>query len=311
MQRFDNRTRLKGVAFAPSGAVAATGGQDGIARLWDVRTGRLLHMLDGHSDILDVRFSRDGTRLATTALDGSARVWDAGSGVLVSTISGHTGFVASVEFTRDGSRLITTSRDGTIRISDPGTGHELLVLRGHRDVVDSATVDPSGRALMSVGADKTIRIWDALPEPELRPLVRMTGPVTSVAAAGDLIAASAGTEVLVVDARDGRVVHRLLAAGPLSGLGFSPDGALLAAAGRGRAHGLARRIVGASRQLERFVARRGPHTRRAHRDRGPRGHRPADDGGEARALVPGWRDGRRGRQGRAAARDGFSGERHA
>ena len=83
-----------GVAFSLHGRVLATGGGDGLVRLWDVtgddvslrmtvpghtdvRTGQPIgERLTGHEDALThLAFSPSGDLLATASDDGTARLW--------------------------------------------------------------------------------------------------------------------------------------------------------------------------------------------------------------------------------------------
>jgi WD40 repeat protein len=55
--------------------VTASG--DGIARVWDGATGKLLHEIKGHGARLSsARYSPDGTRIITASEDFTARLWD-------------------------------------------------------------------------------------------------------------------------------------------------------------------------------------------------------------------------------------------
>ena len=55
-----------GVSFSPDGKLLLTGGADMLARLWDVATGRELHVFRGHRNwVSAVSFSPDGRRLLT------------------------------------------------------------------------------------------------------------------------------------------------------------------------------------------------------------------------------------------------------
>ena len=59
------------------GALAASGGMDAIARLWDVRTGRNVLTCEGHvKAVLSLDFSPNGHLLATGSEDNTARLWD-------------------------------------------------------------------------------------------------------------------------------------------------------------------------------------------------------------------------------------------
>ncbi|MBC8351519.1 MAG: hypothetical protein H8E66_06000 [Planctomycetes bacterium] len=61
-------------AFSPDGAMIATGGEDKLIRLWDVRKKRVVTTLEGHSEgIQSLTFSADGTMLASAG--GEVKVW--------------------------------------------------------------------------------------------------------------------------------------------------------------------------------------------------------------------------------------------
>jgi WD40 repeat protein len=74
------------VAFAPDGRLLATADHDGMVKLWNVVTGRLLASLDGRTNWLGgVAFSPDGRTLAAIGNDTDVRLWDVtevvGSGI--------------------------------------------------------------------------------------------------------------------------------------------------------------------------------------------------------------------------------------
>ena len=72
----DIRDRCLKSTFSPDGKMLATGGEDGLVKLWDVATGELLRTYDCQSGkVLCVRFSPDGKSFVTTGRDGPARLW--------------------------------------------------------------------------------------------------------------------------------------------------------------------------------------------------------------------------------------------
>ncbi len=69
------------VAYQPDGSRLATGGDDGVVRIWDCATGEQLHTLTGHTGVVrSVAYQPDGTRLATGGDDGVVRIWDSATG---------------------------------------------------------------------------------------------------------------------------------------------------------------------------------------------------------------------------------------
>ena len=69
------------VAAAPDGSWLASGGQDGLVRIWDVANGQQRAGLTGHTDAAyAVAAAPDGSWLASGCRDRSVRIWDVASG---------------------------------------------------------------------------------------------------------------------------------------------------------------------------------------------------------------------------------------
>jgi WD40 repeat protein len=64
-------------AIAPDGKTIATGGQDGMVRLWDMATAKEKRYFAGHQACITcLRFSPDGKRLASGSDDTTVLIWD-------------------------------------------------------------------------------------------------------------------------------------------------------------------------------------------------------------------------------------------
>jgi WD40 repeat protein/serine/threonine protein kinase len=106
--------------FSPDGRRLVTGGNDRVARIWDLETGKeiLNPPFREHKDRLtEVEFSSDGRAVASAA-GAEALVWSAADGRVLRRYRGHAGMVLSARFTPDGKWLVTGGDDATLKVWD-------------------------------------------------------------------------------------------------------------------------------------------------------------------------------------------------
>src|SRR5207249_4309777 len=94
----------------------ATGGQDGVVRLWEVATGKALTHLHHDQFVRSVAFSPDGKFLLTASWDKTARVWDLATGRPVGQPMLHQDYLTAAAFSPDGQWVLTGCADGTARL---------------------------------------------------------------------------------------------------------------------------------------------------------------------------------------------------
>jgi WD40 repeat protein len=73
-----HRAGVYALAYSRDGRFLASGGEDGIIKIWEAATGRELRTFRGHSGlIMTLAYSRDGRLLASASWDKTVKVWDA------------------------------------------------------------------------------------------------------------------------------------------------------------------------------------------------------------------------------------------
>ena len=89
--RFDLENPVNCVAFSPTGKTAASAHDDGNIRVWDIETGELRSLLQGHRGAVNqVVYSEDSQRLFSSSDDATIKVWDVQTLVALETLTGPT-----------------------------------------------------------------------------------------------------------------------------------------------------------------------------------------------------------------------------
>ncbi|MCC7374898.1 MAG: TIR domain-containing protein [Verrucomicrobiales bacterium] len=209
-----HRERECYAVYSPDGTRVLSWG-DSIAVLRDATTLRPSLELRGHAhDILHAAFSDDARWITTTDEQGEIRVWSASDGRVVATFQ-HAG-ATSARMGPGGKQVVTAAPGGEAILWDLATGARVAEVR-LGSVLDFGT----NTRLMAFHPSGERVAFNALPDP------------------------------VVVDARDGRTLFRLVGhSREVRSLQFSPDGTWLLSAGE---DGTARLWLAGNGQLERTL----------------------------------------------------------
>jgi WD40 repeat protein len=145
------------VDFSPDGQTLASGGTDGIIRLWDVETGQKIAALSGHSNwVRSVNFSTNGRYLVSGSLDSLVKIWSLKKNICERTLRGHQDQVWSAKFAAKDLLVISVGSDYQAKVW-LSKGDEVATITSPDKQIIAVTIH--GMQAASSNA-KTVKIWD-------------------------------------------------------------------------------------------------------------------------------------------------------
>jgi WD40 repeat protein len=191
------KDQIHAVAFRPDRNQILTGSTDGVCRLWDLGSGKLLRETRQPGTVYSLSFRPDGRWFVIGSSDGTARVWSSENDH-AGPVLRHGDAVEWATFGRDGLTLLTASWDGRLRKWDPYTG-TLLYESAESGSIMSGGLGPDDRLAATVVNRRPVRLWDAQTgQPALTRLAQRTGPLRAATLGPDgRTMVAAGTDFLV------------------------------------------------------------------------------------------------------------------
>lgn len=140
------------LAVDRTGTLVATGGADGVVKVWDIRAGYTTHTFHGHGGVVSaLHFFEIEVAQKDDGADNSKKRKRSKS-QQEEPVAGET----SVEF-----RLASGAEDGKVRIWDLHKRKSAAILDSHVSVVRSLQYSPEEKVLVSGSRDKTLIVWDS------------------------------------------------------------------------------------------------------------------------------------------------------
>lgn len=224
------------VAFSPDGDLLATAGQDGIAQVWNLSTGKMIFEFPKERGAAYLAFHPFQPILAVVYDD--IRFWDLRTGGQTNLVEKPPSQRArAIAFSPDGERIAIGDRDGGVSIWSLATRRKLHAFQAHSagSGIYAICFSHDGALLASGATDNLIALYDLRRRPLISQLAGHTGLVGALAFSPDgksLVSTSwDGTAKFWYIANHQLALTLVQEGGPLTSVSFSPDGNLLATCG--------------------------------------------------------------------------------
>lgn len=178
----------------PTGTLLATGGADGVVKVWDIRGGYTTHTFHGHSGVISALHffqidtsklpaettpkkrrrsqgkedgeeldqsasdSTIGFRLASGGEDCKIRIWDLHKRKSVAILESHMSVVRSIDYSREENALVSASRDTTVCLWDARTWKKRSTL-AVSEAIESTGFVNDGKTIFTGGERGGLRLW--------------------------------------------------------------------------------------------------------------------------------------------------------
>lgn len=170
----------------PTGTLLATGGAEGLVKVWDMKGGFVTHNFHGHAGVVSTLafFSSArsdgksgstayGWKLASGADDTKIRIWDLLKRSCIAVLESHVSVVRGLDWSDDGRMLVSGSRDKVICLWDTKSWKLLntipvleeiesvgFLARGALKGYDSGKAEDS-QIIYAGGQNNHVRLWDS------------------------------------------------------------------------------------------------------------------------------------------------------
>jgi len=146
--------------FACDGKVIVVGGKDKVLRVYEVSSGKMLCVLNGHlANICSL--ANHGPLISSGGDHGcsSLILWDTKSWTIRSKVQLHTAAVTCIVDMQDGTHLATASYDRKINIFSYRRGAVVFTINSSKTGISCMGLSSDGHRLISASLDSSMAIW--------------------------------------------------------------------------------------------------------------------------------------------------------
>jgi len=223
------------VTFSRDGKWLIAGGITKIIKVWDMQTGEVSRLLEGHDCASTcAAISPDGKVLATGTYAGRIFFWDVASGDRIGELATGLEYSINIDFSPDGTQLAVATWSKAVSVWDLKSKRNLWTSDEQSLPVLSVAFSPDGKTLATTTGHWQKReelgeakLWDAATGKELATLPGHTDMIDRARFSPDgrlLLTACADSRLRIWDVQTRRLVSTITAPNSVQRVIFSPGG---------------------------------------------------------------------------------------
>lgn len=228
----DVRSPLYTIDFSPDEDLMATGGFDGVIRVFETSTWKPVCSFPSRQvETNCIRFSPDARWLATSGDDGTVKLWDWKAAREGWSTKAHDKKAYGLAFSPDGKLLISGGADFRVRAWSVETGEPIRDYKGAERESEAVAVSPDGKWVGSSADDGVVLIWDVESGERVQTLLH-GGPATSLVFTEDsqrlIVGSTRDYSVTVWDFAAGTTLQQHSSVETVHSVDYQPEGRLTA-----------------------------------------------------------------------------------
>lgn len=152
---------INSITFSPDYEYLASGGEDGLIKIWNANTGRVIRTIKAHhSPITTVKFSPERRFILSVSESGEILIWNIETGKLQAKMTNFDSPVSAVTFSGQRKYLVAGHENGDLTIMSYRTGNKLDTIKTYGSKITALQFASDHQHMVSATVNGELKLWN-------------------------------------------------------------------------------------------------------------------------------------------------------